>query len=130
MVLVARPPVNDGEVFNQHRALDGAFADRHQFDSAQTLANGVLLISQSGVKNTKGAESRGIIGLVAYRLLKFFSGAVKGGTGCWLIAAEPSSKALAPTVRKGNVFVVATTAIDRNSRKRPLGCDGIAFAQG
>src|SRR5439155_8455404 len=93
---------------DQHRALQGAFADWHQLDSALALADCLLLISQSSIDHTERAESRCVIGLVAHDLLEFFSRFSEGGTSCRLIATEPGGKTLAPTVRERDVFVVTS----------------------
>src|SRR4029453_410042 len=64
-ILLARPRINDGQVLDQHRPLDGAFADGHQLDGALAFANCILPISQSRIDHTERAESRSIIGMVA-----------------------------------------------------------------
>src|SRR5262249_12395843 len=88
-VLVARPRINDGEVLNQPRTIDGVFADGDQFDRATAFADGVLFVSQSSINDTDRAKSRCVIGLVAHDLLKFSSSAGKRGTSCWFVPANP-----------------------------------------
>src|SRR6266487_2641915 len=108
-ILVARPSINDSEVLSEHRAIDGAFAGRHQFDRALAFADGVLLVSQSSINHTECAKSRCVIGLIAHDLLKFSSSVGKRGARRRFVAAEPGDKTLAPTVREWDVFVVAPT---------------------
>src|SRR6266540_6191541 len=106
-ILVACPSINDSEVLNQHRALDGAFVGRHQLDRALAFADSVLLVSQSSIDHTDGAKSRCVIGLIAHRLAEFFPRVSERGTSCRLIAAKPGDNTLAPTIRKWDVFLVA-----------------------
>src|SRR6266516_4557887 len=105
-ILFVPPRIDYGQVLRQHRTLDSAFADRYQPDRALALAHCVVLISQGCVNYTERAESRCIVGLIAHYLLEFFSRGSEGGASCRLIAAEPGNKALAPTVREWNVFLV------------------------
>ena len=108
-ILVARPSINDSEVLSEHRAIDGAFAGRHQFDRALAFADGVLLVSQSSINHTECAKSRCVIGLVAHDLLKLSSNVGERGTSCGFVAAKPGDKTLAPTVRERDIFVEAPT---------------------
>src|SRR6266487_2037196 len=125
-ILIARPSINNSQVLNQHRAIDGAFPDRHQLDRALAFAEGILLVSQSSINHSDCAKSRCVVGLFAHDLLKFFSSVGKGVTSCRLITAKPGDKTLAPTVRKGDIFVAAATY--RHSCQCMLGGNWIPLA--
>src|SRR6266481_210947 len=124
-IILACPRINDSEVLNEHRAVDGAFRSRRQLDRALTFADGVFLISQRGIHNAKRAECRRILGLVAHNLLEFSSSLGKRRTSRWLIPPKPGDKPLAPTVRKHDAFVAAAT--HRHCRQCALGSCHVAL---
>src|SRR6266581_2148927 len=127
-ILLASPRINDREVLNQPRAIDGVFADGDQLDRAMAFADGVLFVSQSSINDTDCAKSLCVIGLVAHDLLKFSSSAGKRGTSCRFVPANPGDKTAAPTVREWDVFVVAPAC--RHSCQRALGGSRVALAKG
>src|ERR1043166_4217261 len=127
-ILVARPRINDREILNHPRAIDGVFADGDQVDRALAFADGILFISQSSINDTDRAKSRCIIGLLAHDLLKFSSSAGKRGTSCLFVPAKPPDKAAAPTVGEWDVFVVA--AAYRHRCEYALGGSRVALAKG
>src|SRR5437667_1604434 len=127
-ILVARPRINDREILNHPRAIDGVFADGDQLDRALAFAYGVLFVSQSSINDTDGAKSRCVIGLVAHGLLKFSSSAGKRGTSCRFVSAKPGDKAAAPTVRERDVFIVAPAY--RHSGQHVLSGSRVALAKG
>src|SRR5437870_5027697 len=108
-ILVARPRINDSEILNHPRAIDGVSADGDQLDRALAFADGILFVSQSSINDTDRAKSCCVIGLVMHDLLKFSSSLGKRGTSCRFVTAKPGDKAAAPTLRERDVFVITPT---------------------
>ena len=125
-ILVACPRINDREILNHPRAIDGVFADGDQLDRALAFADGILFVSQSSINDTDRAKSSCLIRLVAHDLLKFSSSAGKLGTSCRFVSAKPGDKAAAPTVRKRDVFVI--TPICWHGCEHAFGGNRVALA--
>src|SRR6266852_2217177 len=104
----------------------GVFADWHQLDSTPAFADGVLLISKSGVNHAERAQTLGIVRLVVHHFLEFCPGFGERGPRRRLVASHACGETFAPTVREGNACVVAPTG--RHGGQRALGRGGIPLA--
>src|ERR1700692_2692142 len=127
-ILVARPRINDSQVLNHHRAIDGAFARRHQLDRALAFAYSVFLVSQSSINHTDRAKRCGVTGLVAHDLPEFSSSSAKRGTSCQFVPVKPGDETPAPTLRERDVFIVAPTC--GHSCQCVLGGNRVTLAKG
>jgi hypothetical protein len=108
-IFLSCPSVDHGKISHERCAFDRVFANRRQLNCAFAFANRILRVPEYGINHTKRAKSSGIIGLIAYGLLKFVSRAIQLRASSRLVASRPCCKTVTPRIGEWNGFIKASS---------------------